>query len=207
LCLAPSSLTKNQDFLPKLKDHILNRISNTPFDGDTQSFSDEARSRLVFKHNRIHEHPAVRLNFTTYDVRRDQDYVNWKTSHRDVMVQAAENERISQAHPFWYARVVRVFHVDFIRTEEFIPRPERMDILWVRWFKRDTAIRSGWKSRRLDRVSFETGPDALGFLDPANAIRGCHLIPAFAHGRTQRVLGPSIARDEEGDWRYFYVNR
>ena len=70
-----------------------------------------------------------------------------------------------------------------------------MDLLWVRWFGRELGYASGWDTRRLHRLGFipHDQPDAFGFLDPADVIRGIHLIPAFAHGH-----------DEE--WVYYYVN-
>jgi len=57
----------------------------------------------------------------------------------------------------------------------------------------------------------EEDPSAFGFLDPALVIRACHLMPAFADGRTSELLrsGPSRARapDEIDDWTNFYVGR
>jgi hypothetical protein len=53
-------------------------------------------------------------------------------------------------------------------------------------------------------------PGAFGFLDPQHVVRGVHLIPAFAHGRTEMLLPPSIARstsDDNEDWTFYYVNR
>ncbi|KAF7293674.1 hypothetical protein MIND_01147400 [Mycena indigotica] len=50
---------------------------------------------------------------------------------------------------------------------------------------------------------------AFGFLDPQVVVRGCHLIPAFSHGRTTEYLPKSIARPEaasDQDWRFYYVN-
>ena len=50
---------------------------------------------------------------------------------------------------------------------------------------------------------------AFGFIDPAEVIQGVHLIPAFAHGKTDGLFGPSIAcplKDDDQDWQYFYVN-
>ncbi|KAI0280070.1 hypothetical protein BC826DRAFT_875634, partial [Russula brevipes] len=47
------------------------------------------------------------------------------------------------------------------------------------------------------------------FLDPDQIIRGVHLIPGFAHGKSSHALGPSLARlpsDKDEDWLYFYVN-
>jgi hypothetical protein len=52
-------------------------------------------------------------------------------------------------------------------------------------------------------------PDAFGFLDPKDVLRGAHLIPAFAHGKTDELLGASIARlphEEDEDWQYYYIN-
>jgi hypothetical protein len=54
-------------------------------------------------------------------------------------------------------------------------------------------------------------PDAFGFLDPSNVIRGCHLIPAFADGQTTSLMpykGETFARapGELEDWSYFYIN-
>jgi hypothetical protein len=51
-------------------------------------------------------------------------------------------------------------------------------------------------------------PEAFGFLDPGEVIRGVHIIPAFAHGRTSDLLGPSISRqpaENDKDWLYYYV--
>ncbi|KAF8235256.1 hypothetical protein L208DRAFT_1257852, partial [Tricholoma matsutake] len=50
---------------------------------------------------------------------------------------------------------------------------------------------------------------AFGFLDPADVIRGVHMIPAFAYGTTSEFLGPSIARQQcenDEDWVYYYVS-
>lgn len=57
-----------------------------------------------------------------------------------------------------------------------------------------------------------TGLGLVVFLDPAQAIRGAHLIPTFAEGRSSALLPArkSAARilnpNEEDDWLNFYVN-
>ncbi|KAF7293577.1 hypothetical protein MIND_01136500 [Mycena indigotica] len=86
-----------------------------------------------------------------------------------------------------------------------------MEFLWMRWLQRDMAYPCGLKAKRLPRVQymFHDQPDTFGFLDPKDIIRGCHLIPAFAHGRTKEYLPKSVARrpsDQDEDWTYFYVN-
>ncbi|CAA7270388.1 unnamed protein product [Cyclocybe aegerita] len=90
----------------------------------------------------------------------------------------------------------------------------RMDFLWVRWFGDECNYHYGSKQARLPLVGFvpSTIDGAFGFLDPTHVIRGCHLIPAYAHGRSQDLLPvrTSDARclmpDEEDDWTNFYVN-
>jgi hypothetical protein len=187
----------------------LGQLSGRAFDGDETSFSNEERSRIAFKNNRIHFHAAVQLNYTTYDVRRDQDYVNPNTSHCDIMLASAEDQGLRTSHQYWYARVVKVIHVDVYRTSDYIPKPTRMDILWVRWFGRDPEYAGGFKKQRLDRVGFvPKGQGAFGLVDPREVIRACHLIPAFNDGRTRSLLRRSaLAQDPAGDWQYFFVAR
>src|SRR5262245_22695215 len=80
----------------------------------------------------------------------------------------------------------------------------------VRWFSIVPGYRYGPKIARLPKVGFmhSTDDSAFGFLDPSLVIRGCHLIPAFADGRTSELLpSPSIALPigETDDWKAFYV--
>jgi len=50
------------------------------------------------------------------------------------------------------------------------------------------------------------------FLDPAQVIRGSHLIPAFSEGQTLALLQATksvawvLNPEEEKDWVNFYVN-
>jgi hypothetical protein len=87
-----------------------------------------------------------------------------------------------------------------------------MDVLWVRWFGLDADAPGGWSKKCLHGISFipwdEPGA-AFGFLDPAQVIRGVHLIPDFSWGRTNSRLPPSIvhpADDGDEDWEHFYIN-
>jgi hypothetical protein len=86
-----------------------------------------------------------------------------------------------------------------------------MDVLFVRWFRRDGSP-AGFSAKRLQRLEFfdkDSLDEAFGFLDPDSVIRGVHIIPAFAYSRTDTLLGPSFVRKEEEldtDWRYYYVN-
>ena len=133
------------------------------------------------------------------------------------MVLSCEDQEDS--HPFWYARVIKIFHLfvwhDRSATEiehsDNEPNWQRMDITWIRWFGLDTDARGGWSKKRLHGVSFLPWdePGGFGFLDPAQIIRGVHLIPNFFRGRMDSGLPPSIvhpADDGNEEWASYYVN-
>jgi hypothetical protein len=168
-------------------------------------------ARLLLKQDRMYLHNILRVNYTTYDVRRKQDTINPNTSHRDIMV-LAENDDDSD-HPFWYARVIAIFHVNVVYTAGTLVdyNPRKVEVLWVRWFEHDTNAPVGsWSHSRLDRLHFPpmVHNDAFGFLDPADVVRGCHIIPSFAAGKRsldERAISP-CSKDSK-DWRSYYVNR
>ena len=149
----------------------------------------------------------MRVNYTTYDIRRDYDTIN-PSSHSFVMCKSPETQ--PGAHAFWYASVLGVFFADVgIRGT----RPERVEFLWVRWPGIEEGHKWGRKHGFLPRLAFipDTDPDCFGFIDPSSVIRGCHLIPAFNYGRTGALLqtsSPSEARPDGStdDWDSFYAN-
>jgi hypothetical protein len=78
----------------------------------------------------------------------------------------------------------------------------------VRWFGHDTDYKAGWDHRRLEWVGYLDDVDQqFGFISPRDVVRGCHLIPAFAHGQTDERLGLSAYQLDKGDYTYYYVNR
>ncbi|KAG0693328.1 hypothetical protein DFH29DRAFT_1007394 [Suillus ampliporus] len=83
-----------------------------------------------------------------------------------------------------------------------------MDILFVRWFRRDDDP-AGFAAKRLQRLQFfdDESPDAYGFLDPDCVIRGVHIILGFSFGRPEEIPEVTIGRREaDPDWRFYYVN-
>jgi hypothetical protein len=153
----------------------------------------------------------MRVNYTTYDVRREQDVVNPKTSHRDVMV-LANDSGYEDSHAFLYARVLAIFHANVVYTGAGMTdyRPRKLEFLWVRWFQQATDTPCGWASASLDRLRFRpmAQDDAFGFLNPADVLRGCHIIPAFSEG--QKYLdgrGLSLCAQDSSDWQGYLLNR
>ncbi|KAJ3568500.1 hypothetical protein NP233_g5674 [Leucocoprinus birnbaumii] len=202
-----------EDFLPKLKDHILNRLEGLA--PDSRTYTDGERNKLTFTSNRIYRHKYCRINYTTYDMQRAQDSINPRT-HADIMVLAGDPEsETSEAasnrddHPYLYARVLGIFHADvqWAKSPEDPPQLTTIDFLWVRWFIRNTGHPCHFRNRRLPLLEF-ADEGAFGFLDPDNVLRGCHLIPAYARGQISG-LQKSICRhadDGNCEWQYHYVN-
>ena len=114
-------------------------------------------------------------------------------------------------HPFWYARVLGIYHANIFFGPDFSSKPERMEFFFVRWFGCDPDWQGGPNTCKLDRIGWVPENDssgAFGFLNPACAIRACHLIPAFAYGKTVDLLPPSQARDfATANWVNYYVSR
>lgn len=149
-------------------------------------------------------HRTLRVNYTTYDVRRAQDSLNPRT-HADVMVLSQEDQDDSDGHPYWYARLLGIFHVDVqhVGAHSADSTTQRMEFAWVRWLGADPGHKDGWEAKRLRRIGFVPGEDGFGFIDPLDIIRAVHLIPAFAHGRTTKLLPPSAVRQHAfiKDWK------
>lgn len=184
---------------------------NQEYDGDDTGFSDTQRNAVRVVGDRIYSSKVLRINYTTYDMRRDQDTMNPRT-HCDVMVISAETE--ANAHPFWYARVLGVFHANVLHVGPDARNHsiQHMEFLWVRWFGLEPSYKYGARSARLPKIGFipATEDNAFGFLDPSLVLRGCHLVPAFAGGRTTQLLrtpSPTAARlpGEVDDWANYYV--
>ncbi|KAI0701453.1 hypothetical protein C8T65DRAFT_579653, partial [Cerioporus squamosus] len=206
------------NFIPLLIDHLLRRFTEPLGTLDDQvDFSFAQQQAVQILDDRLYPHKALQLNYTTYDVRRDQDYVNPRT-HPDIMVLADEDS--DDDHPFWYARVIGIFHANVRYTGPGSTRTssrwQRVDLVWVRWFERDQSHPCGFAHRRLPRLQFVDANDPDGipfsFLDPADIVRAAYVMPAPAHGQTDGLLNPSpLARrckwdGIDDDYYYYYAS-
>jgi hypothetical protein len=89
---------------------------------------------VIFKHDHMYKHKVMHVNYTSYDVRRGVDLISTGTAGgcNDVMVLAPETIQL-YGHPFWYAHVLGIYHVNVVYTGEgntdFLPR--QLEFLWV----------------------------------------------------------------------------
>ena len=125
----------------------------------------EERNFVWILNNRIYSSKVLHVNYTTYDVRWGQDSMNPRL-HCDVMVLSWDEE-----HPFWYARVLGVFHVQVLHVgpDARNRSVQHMEFLWVHWFGVEPWYKWGSRGARLPKISFVPDSDelAFGFLDPS----------------------------------------
>ena len=182
--------------------------------GDTLDPNNYNPDSVLFKHDRLYKHSLLRINYTTYDVRRSQDVVNPSTSRCNIMLLAdpQNDEDIRSNHPFRYARVLQVYHANVLYVGPGLVdyQPRRLEFLWVRWYECVDPLRTGWSARKLDRVRFlpVTNDDAFGFVDPSDVLRGCFVLPRFSGGFFYvDGKGLSHSAQDSHDYAQYFVNR
>nr|GAT45954.1 predicted protein [Mycena chlorophos] len=197
-----------ENFVPKLRAHLRRRLLGHPYAGpdSPDRYHRQELNDVLIDKDRIYTHALMHLNYTNYAMRRDQDVVSPRT-HPNIMVLSHEDG----PHPYSYGHVLAIFHV-WVRLRD--GQQQRVEVLWIRWYRFDTKYRSGWRHKRLHRVEFvdHEEPDAFSFLDPQDVIRAVHLVPQFRMGRHSDALPRSIARsydvadDDDADWAYYNIN-
>lgn len=175
----------------------------------TQCDSDRV---IVFKDNRMYLHHIFHLNYTSYDVRRQQDIINAQSSHCNIMMLCEPDNNSPSSASFRYGRVLGTYHVKAIYTGPGMPNhnSHRMEFLWVRWYDEVGRAGTGWDHMKLDRLHFAPlgDDDAFGIVDPSDVLRGCHVIPRFSLGiRYSDSIGRSALAKDSLDWKEYYVNR
>lgn len=114
----------NQDFLPRLQSHLLSRILDQQYTNNAEDFTDEQLQQVCFRNNVIYRHKTVRINYTTYDVRRSSDTLNPRT-HADFMCFSHEDD----SFPYLFGRIVGVYHAE-VSSIRHLP-PLRNIAVWT----------------------------------------------------------------------------
>ncbi|KAI0038029.1 hypothetical protein FA95DRAFT_1478129, partial [Auriscalpium vulgare] len=202
-----------KDFRTRLVDHILSRVLNDP---NRHDFTDAERNTIFIARNRMHLHKVLRINYTTYDCRREQDSINPRT-HPHIVLLSPDDPDDPAFHPFLYAQVHLIFHVEFrhIPAQSQATDVQRLDIAWVEWLMLDKSIPCGFEARRLPVVGplKPESPNAFGFVDPNDVLRAVHIMPGFMYGTrhpsvTQALFRQQPDTDEHEDdsaWNRYLV--
>jgi hypothetical protein len=120
-------------FIPKLKDHLLGRLLEQDYEGDTYGkFTDAKHNTVRIAGEQIYRCKTFQINYTTYDIRCDRDTVNMQL-YPDIMVNSPEMG--PNAQPYWYACIIGIFHAMVLSSHpelEVTARSQcRMDFLWA----------------------------------------------------------------------------
>ena len=147
---------------------------------------------------------VMRVNYTTYDVRRVQDCIN-PHIRSDVIFLSSDEDT---PHPYVYGRVCGIFHAS-VRDNATNHDWCSETFLLVRWYTLIDPHLSGFQAKHLDRLSFmdTNDPEAFSIVNPAHVIRGVHIIPRFRLLSTR--MDASMARrdeDRDRDYKEYYVN-
>ena len=215
LCSSQYNISPSiKNYRLELRKFLLAEIAEIEYDEST-TFSRSGLDSIRIKNDRIYSHKTLRVNFTTYDIQRDSDFTRPDRDGADIMVLSEESsQKIRDRSPFWYARVVGIYHADVLQINSCMTK--RIDFLHVRWLGQVKGDKHGDKHMRSEQLTFI--PDnsiiqSFGFISPRDVIRRAHLIPAFELGRTEDLLGPSpVVRVNPNDcatddYDGFYVNR
>lgn len=102
------SHSSSQNFIPKLKDHILFRLWKLDISYCDHTFTAKEHNTVIILNHTIYSHQTMQVYHTTYDLRHKYDTVNPRT-HADVMVLSGETR---PSHPYWYARVLGIYQIE-----------------------------------------------------------------------------------------------
>ena len=146
----------------------------------------------------------MNVNYTTYDLRREQDTVNPNTDRRDIMCLRSidpeeERDPIPTKDRYIYGRVLGVYHANIAYGGPGMLdlQRRRIDFLWVRWYdsvnSEDSAALN--PESTLERLCFPPllRAGSTAFLDPNSVLRACHIVPRFSEGRKFDATRPEAS--------------
>ena len=83
-----------------------------------------------------------------------------------------------------------------------------IEFLWVQCFEVLEDHPSGWQHLAFDTTRFVlmVEDDAFGFMDPADVLQACHIIPSFTDGMLHPDgIATSLCTCDSGNWKHYYV--
>ncbi|TBU22626.1 hypothetical protein BD311DRAFT_675671 [Dichomitus squalens] len=178
-------------------------MDNLRSSGDCFKHTPALSDWIHFVMDRIYHHRRLCMNYITYDMLHSQDVINPR-SHPNIMVLSHKAEDADNSHPYGYAQMIQVFHVNTYHDNLCTGRtlPMHFDCLLVCWFRLDANTPYGFQAKRRPHVGFVpfNSGSTFSFLDPALIIHSLHICPLFRYGFTDRLLARSSAHDSQNFW-------
>ena len=119
-----------QDFVKKLKDHLLACVLNKQYEAKPPTFTEKDRNTLYIRNNRLEQQYSMSVYYTTYDLRHGKDNINMMGR---LHVMALSQDKV---HPYVYAQVLGIYQLYILHGPTMVDEA-KADVLWVRWFKID----------------------------------------------------------------------
>ncbi|KAF5319997.1 hypothetical protein D9611_011026 [Ephemerocybe angulata] len=206
-------------FVRNLKKHLLPRFIAAINPGLTgQSLDNISQwqdwSSIALKNDRFYTHKIMRIKYTTYDARRNEDIIHLDTDQCNAMLidpgYSYDNPNSSQ-HPFKYCKVIGILHAEVAYIGEMGRRGveypyHTMEVLWVRWYRVHPAT-SAFELDRAELIPVNE-PESHSFIDPIQILRACHMTPRFTKGKRYKDgVGMSQLANDGLDWNEYYIDR
>ncbi|KAF6741945.1 hypothetical protein DFP72DRAFT_1082869 [Ephemerocybe angulata] len=208
-------------FIRDLKEHLLPRFVTAELPGiepgDLAEIIQNQEldwSNVTLKGERFHSHKIMRIKYTTYEARRNEDIIHLDTDQCNIMLLDPEYSYgpiSSSNHPFRYGKVIGIYHANVgyigpIGRDGIDFKYHSLEFLWVRWYKPIPASNDS----ELDRAELlpieETGSHS--FVNPGDVLRACHIVPHFAQGLKHPGQPDKSALARDGlDWKKYFINR
>jgi len=97
-----------QNFMPKLKDHVLYQLQNLDISYCNHTFTDKEHNSVIIPNNIIYSIQTMQVYYTIYNLRCEHNTINPRT-HADVMVVSGET---TPTDPYWYACILGIYHME-----------------------------------------------------------------------------------------------
>ncbi|KAJ3521791.1 hypothetical protein NMY22_g12164 [Coprinellus aureogranulatus] len=205
-------------FVRNLKQHFFRRFLLATYpDFNGESLEEVAQeldwSNLVLKDDRLYTHRIMRIKYTTYDARRDEDIIHLETDQSNIMMLNREHSYGHPSHPYTYGKVIAIIHTDVgfvgdIGRQGSSYTFRSMEVLWVRKYRMLPS--SGPEGLALDEAELVAidEPGSHTLIDPVEVVRACHIVPDFTRGpRYPDGKGKSIIAGDGKDYQSYFINR
>ena len=163
----------------------------------------------------MYQHKLMHVNYTSYNIQHVQDAINFSNSHHNIILLAGPDPNtrpMNEVEFFKYAWVLGTFHINviYIGPGSMGHQSQRIEFLWVWWYKVIGAGNAGWMHSKLDRLHFPpiAQSNAFGFVNPSDVIRGYYINPRFSLGWwCSNGEGISYSGKDSEDWVEYCINR
>ena len=119
-------------------------LQNREYDGKDHEYSAAERNTVRILDNHIYLSKVLRVNFTSYDMHREQYSMNPQTNCNVTVLSPRSGK---DAHSFWYTQVLGMFHAQVLHMDPAAANKfvQNIEFLWVCWLGLIPGQRFGFK--------------------------------------------------------------